>query len=163
LHGLTRIVEILEGVGELAAIVFPVHPRTRARLSEHGFDDRLSAVGGLHLLDPLGYLEFLALMRSAAVVVTDSGGIQEETTFLGVPCLTLRENTERPITVTLGTNELLPLDASAVVASVAATLSGDRKEGTVPPLWDGHAAERIADSLYREMAPFTVESTPAGP
>jgi UDP-N-acetylglucosamine 2-epimerase (non-hydrolysing) len=163
LHGLTRIVEILEGVGELAAIVFPVHPRTRARLSEHGFDDRLAAIGGLHLLDPLGYLEFLALMRSAAVVVTDSGGIQEETTFLGVPCLTLRENTERPITVTLGTNELLPLDASAVVASVAATLSGDRKEGTVPPLWDGHAAERIADSLYREMAPFTVESTPAGP
>lgn len=149
--GLANIVEMLERVGAMTDIVFPVHPRTRNRFSEHGFDDRLDAVKSLRLLEPMGYLQFLALMRSAAVVVTDSGGIQEETTFLGVPCLTLRENTERPVTITLGTNELMPLDPALVSRRVSESLSGSRKEGAVPPLWDGHAAERIVNVLYKKM------------
>ena len=161
-EGLERIVRILEQAGEMAHIVFPVHPRTRASLTEHRFDARLEAIGSLKILEPVGYLEFLSLMRSASVVVTDSGGIQEETTYLGVPCLTLRESTERPVTVTLGTNELLPLDADAVAGRIAETLSGKRKEGSVPPLWDGRAAERIADVLYRQMAHEAVDSAPTG-
>ncbi len=156
--GLERIVETLERIGEMAHIVFPVHPRTRSRFAEHGFDSRLADIGSLQLQGPMGYLQFLALMRSAAAVVTDSGGIQEETTYLGVPCLTLRENTERPVTVTMGTNELMPLDAAAVADRVAETLSGKRKEGAVPPLWDGNAARRIVEALAAQKVPVLADS-----
>jgi UDP-N-acetylglucosamine 2-epimerase (non-hydrolysing) len=121
-------------------VVFPVHPRTRRSLPP-------GAADGLQLIDPLGYLEFLALQRRATVVVTDSGGIQEETTFLGVPCLTVRENTERPITVTLGTNTLVGHDYARLEREIDATVAGRAKAGRVPPLWDGKAAERIADAL----------------
>jgi UDP-N-acetylglucosamine 2-epimerase (non-hydrolysing) len=126
-------------------VVFPVHPRTRARLAEE--DPGLADAPGLAMLEPVGYLEFLALVAYAAGVLTDSGGIQEETTFLGVPCLTLRENTERPITVTMGTNLLLGLaperirDAPELLAQVRT------RAHRIPPLWDGHAAERIVDVL----------------
>ena len=146
---LARLVEIVHAVTALAPVVFPVHPRTRARLEAEGHLGALLALGGLHLAEPLGYLEFLSLMQSAALLVTDSGGIQEETTFLQVPCITLRDNTERPVTLTLGTNELLPLDATPIVAAVKKALAGDWKQGVIPPLWDGHAAERIADDLAR--------------
>lgn len=123
-------------------IVFPVHPRTRQRIEQW----RLGT-GKLHLLEPLPYLEFLALQRHAAVVLTDSGGIQEETTYLGVPCLTLRNSTERPITVTMGTNVLVGDDPARLKTELARVLEGKAKKGTIPPLWDGHAAERIARIL----------------
>ncbi len=138
---------LLGALGELAReepIVFPVHPRTRRRLSEFG----LSAAG-LRLVEPLGYLDFLSLTDGAALVLTDSGGIQEETTVLGIPCLTLRENTERPITVEVGTNQLVGLDPRRIVAEGRRALAGDGKRGRIPDLWDGHAADRMAEAIER--------------
>lgn len=123
-------------------VVFPVHPRTRARIEQVGVD-----VGNLYLLDPLPYLEFLAMQSRATVVITDSGGVQEETTFMGIPCLTLRENTERPITVDVGTNVLVGRDLSKLTVELNSILEGHAKRGAIPPLWDGHAGERIADVL----------------
>jgi len=146
---LAEVVRILGVVAERYPVVFPVHPRTRKNLADAGLDDRLAALDGVRLLDPVGYLEFLKLMEHAAAVVTDSGGIQEETTYLGVPCLTLRPNTERPVTVEVGTNVLLPLDAGRVAERIRDVAAGRFKQGTVPPLWDGKAAERIADTLLR--------------
>ena len=145
--GLRALLETIEGIAAQLPLVFPMHPRTRQRFDQHGLAERLRAVGPLVLTEPLGYLEFLRLMEGAAVVVTDSGGIQEETTFLGVPCLTLRENTERPATVTLGTNELMALEPRCIARRVAALLREGPPSGRVPPLWDGHAAERIAAAL----------------
>jgi UDP-N-acetylglucosamine 2-epimerase (non-hydrolysing) len=127
-------------------LFFPVHPRTRARLERHG---RGAVPTGVALMEPLGYLQFLALQRHATLVITDSGGVQEETTFLGVPCLTVRENTERPITVSLGTNVLVGRDCTRLVAEARAVITGGGKIGQVPPLWDGCAGSRIADDLRR--------------
>jgi len=136
------ILESLLAVTQDLAVVFPVHPRTRQRIAEFGIK-----VDQLRLLDPLPYVEFLAWQRSAAAVITDSGGIQEETTYLQVPCLTLRENTERPITITQGTNVLIGHDMEKLRNELAKILAGHAKKGSVPPLWDGHASERIADVL----------------
>jgi UDP-N-acetylglucosamine 2-epimerase (non-hydrolysing) len=132
--------------GELP-LIFPVHPRTRDR-----WGAQLKACNpNLQAIDPLGYLEFLALQKHAKVVVTDSGGIQEETTFLGTPCLTLRENTERPITITHGTNVLIGRDWDALRQEFGKALNGHRKHAEAIPLWDGHASERIAKILVRQM------------
>lgn len=139
---LKSIVEALLTVSEQLHLVFPVHPRTRARISQFGLN-----TGKLHLLEPVPYIEFLALQKRATAVITDSGGIQEETTYLQVPCLTLRSNTERPITVTLGTNTLVGQDSERLVLELSAILQGRAKRGSIPPLWDGHAGERIADVL----------------
>jgi len=125
-------------------IVFPVHPRTRTRIAQFGL-----TIDKLHLLDPVPYIEFLALQRRATAVITDSGGIQEETTYLQVPCLTLRSNTERPITVTMGTNTLVGQDSRKLAVELSAILDGKAKRGSIPPLWDGHAGERIADVLQK--------------
>lgn len=125
-------------------VVFPVHPRTRERIAEAG---HLNRSAGLHLLEPKPYLEFLALQRRASVVITDSGGIQEETTFLGVPCITVRENTERPITVKLGTNRLVGRDLDVLQSAVHTVLARPATPPEPIPLWDGHAAERIAEFL----------------
>src|SRR6266700_7389226 len=133
---LKNILESLLNASELLEVVFPVHPRTRARISQLGIaldKDKLQ------LLDPVPYIEFLALQSRATAVITDSGGIQEETTYLQVPCLTLRSNTERPITVSMGTNILVGQDSRKLVAELSAILEGRAKAGTVPPLWDGHA------------------------
>jgi UDP-N-acetylglucosamine 2-epimerase (non-hydrolysing) len=130
-----------------ASVVFPVHPRTAGRLREFGLEERIRRIPGIRLLEPLGYLEFLNLMENAGLVLTDSGGIQEETTFLGVPCLTLRENTERPATITSGTNELVQLDAASVAERVRAVFNGGASSGTVPHLWDGRASERVVEVL----------------
>ena len=138
------LAELLEALGEISreiAIVFPIHPRTRARMEELG----RKIAPGIRLLDPAPYLAFLALQRDATVVITDSGGVQEETSFLGVPCLTLRESTERPITVSLGTNQILGRDLARMKHEVQSILAGTKKSGSVIPLWDGHAAERIAE------------------
>lgn len=141
---LKRILASLLKVNEELHVVFPVHPRTRARIAQFGIN-----VDNLHLLEPLPYIEFLALQRRAAVVITDSGGIQEETTYLQVPCLTVRNNTERPITVSMGTNTLVGQDSRKLAGELVAILDGKAKVGTVPPLWDGHAGDRIADVLER--------------
>lgn len=162
--------EALTDIGQKLDVVFPVHPRTRARLeslglisdaAEVGGQDKSGAHGvlalpdgggahcpqrtGLHLLEPLGYLEFLALERDAAVVITDSGGVQEETTYLKVPCLTMRENTERPITCTEGTNTLIGHDLDRLKVEVNRVLEGSARPGRIPALWDGKAGERVAE------------------
>jgi UDP-N-acetylglucosamine 2-epimerase (non-hydrolysing) len=141
---LKSILESLLAVNDQLDVVFPVHPRTRDRIAQFGLSTEK-----LHLLEPEPYIEFLALQRRATAVITDSGGIQEETTYLQVPCLTLRRNTERPITVTMGTNTLVGQDSHKLASELTAILEGRGKRGTVPPLWDGHAAERIADVLQR--------------
>ena len=128
-------------------VVFPVHPRTRGRLAEFGLLDSFLALPGLRLVEPLGYLDFLALMDKARLVFTDSGGIQEETTALGVPCLTFRDSTERPITLTDGTNHLVGLDPVRAAATADAILAGSVPEGRIPELWDGRAGERILSIL----------------
>ncbi len=139
---LGRLVASLERIAVDLPVVFPAHPRTRARMASFGVEARRVA-----FVEPLTYLEFLGLQRHAAVVITDSGGIQEETTALGIPCLTMRENTERPVTVTIGTNVLCGRDTAAMEREVAAILDGRGKKGAVPELWDGRAGERIADTL----------------
>ena len=151
--GLRELLRTIEGIADRSRVVFPMHPRTRGRFDAFGLGERLRDVRNLTLLEPLGYLEFLHLMEHAAVVVTDSGGIQEETTYLQVPCLTLRENTERPVTVELGTNELMPVEAEQIAGRVREIVQGDRPPGQVPPLWDGGAAERIVAVLRRVLAP----------
>ena len=140
---LGSLLKVLEEIGSEIPVLFPVHPRTRQRIEELGLASGDSN-RGLHLLDPAPYLQFLGLQSRARVVITDSGGIQEETTYLGVPCLTVRENTERPVTVSLGTNVLVGRDTSKIRTEVESVLAGRAKRGTIPPLWDGRASERIA-------------------
>jgi UDP-N-acetylglucosamine 2-epimerase (non-hydrolysing) len=139
----------LVDIGHRVPLVFPVHPRTRARIA--ALDDKCRSEN-LRLFEPAGYLEFLELQAHAHLVITDSGGIQEETSYLGVPCLTVRENTERPVTVELGTNTLVGRDMGRLQEEVNRILAGLGKRGTVPPLWDGHAAERIASVIARWLA-----------
>jgi UDP-N-acetylglucosamine 2-epimerase (non-hydrolysing) len=141
-----RLHEILESllqVNDDLAVVFPTHPRTRKRIA----DFKLRS-GRLLLLEPLPYVEFLGLQSRATIVITDSGGIQEETTYLGIPCLTMRENTERPITVSVGTNILVGNDPQKLRAEFMRVLEGKAKRGSVPPLWDGRAGARIATILF---------------
>ena len=142
---------LLAVLAELAAqlpLVFALHPRTRSNIDRFGLADMLDPTR-MALLPPQGYLEMVGLMQGATLVLTDSGGLQEETTALGVPCLTLRENTERPITVEQGTNTMVGRDVNAIRQGVADILAGRGKRGRVPEFWDGHAAERIAADLHR--------------
>jgi len=139
---LRRILKSLLDVSERLEVVFPAHPRTRQRIAQFGIK-----LEKLHLLEPLPYIEFLSLQRRAAVVITDSGGVQEETTYLGVPCLTLRSSTERPLTVSMGTNVLVGQNLALLNAELAKILEGKAKTGSIPPLWDGHAGERIAEHI----------------
>jgi UDP-N-acetylglucosamine 2-epimerase (non-hydrolysing) len=141
---LRDILDSLTRVSQELSIVFPVHPRTRQRIIDFGIDSEK-----LRLLDPMPYIEFLSLQSRATVVITDSGGIQEETTYLGVPCLTLRRNTERPITVTSGTNVLVGDDRDRLALELGNVLEGKQKKGVVPPLWDGHTGDRIAEIVQR--------------
>lgn len=139
-RNLRALLGALGRIAREAPVLFPVHPRTRAKLGR-------TAPAGITLAEPLGYLEFLALQTRAALVVTDSGGIQEETTYLRVPCLTVRPNTERPITITVGTNELIGTDPARLERRALAILRGGGKRGRVPPLWEGRAGERVAAAL----------------
>jgi UDP-N-acetylglucosamine 2-epimerase (non-hydrolysing) len=142
---LERVIEALIDASKSLPLVFAVHPRTRARLLEFGLMDSLSQQPGMRLTEPLRYNEFMNLVCDAKIVITDSGGIQEETTYLGIPCLTLRPNTERPITITDGTNRLVqPAD---LVAMIAHALRGGLKARKRPDLWDGNTAARVARSL----------------
>jgi UDP-N-acetylglucosamine 2-epimerase (non-hydrolysing) len=144
---------LLVALGHVASrlpVVFPVHPRTRKRLTELGFGPTLERTPGLRLVDPMGYLEFLALTAQARLVFTDSGGLQEETTVLGIPCLTVRENTERPITVEVGTNLVVGTDPVRIQQAADRILDGHEKKGRVPDLWDGRTGERIAQ-VYEQF------------
>jgi UDP-N-acetylglucosamine 2-epimerase (non-hydrolysing) len=145
------VLDQLSGIASELPVVFPIHPRTRKRMGEVALDP------GVRLLDPAGYLEFLSLQAEAAAVLTDSGGVQEESTYLGVPCFTLRDNTERPVTVRAGTNTLLGLDPSRIADIPAALRQADAVVHPPPPGWDGHAAKRIAAVICGERA----ESAPA--
>jgi UDP-N-acetylglucosamine 2-epimerase (non-hydrolysing) len=148
---LGKILTVFERIASQTEIVFPVHPRTKKMLTQHGLSARAEVIPQLRLIDPIGYLDFLRLLDNAQLVLTDSGGVQEETTFLRVPCLTLRENTERPITCEVGTNELCGLDVEKIVARSLASFQGARRRGSVPPLWDGHAAKRIVETLLQQQ------------
>ncbi|HOY15833.1 MAG TPA: UDP-N-acetylglucosamine 2-epimerase (non-hydrolyzing) [Haliscomenobacter sp.] len=149
-EGLEAILSIIEDTAQYRQVVFPVHPRTLKNLETYGLLKRFEQISNLITTEPLGYLEFLRLMEGAALVITDSGGIQEETTFLQTPCLTFRSSTERPITVELGTNTLLAdLNPDTVHHHLLAVLDGRGKKGSIPPFWDGHAAERIANVLMK--------------
>jgi UDP-N-acetylglucosamine 2-epimerase (non-hydrolysing) len=147
-EGLRGVVTALEDIARDIPVLFPVHPRTRQRLQQIDFDACSGPPRGrLQLAEPLGYIDFLALVRHATLVITDSGGIQEETTFLQVPCLTVRENSERPVTVTLGTNTLVGRDMARLRAEVTRVLAGTKRHGQIPPLWDGAASERITEII----------------
>ncbi len=141
---LGRLMSALDELCRDVRVVFPIHPRTRSRLQDLSFEP---GGKGLHLIEPLGYLDFLALQRHASVVITDSGGIQAETTFMGVPCVTARSNTEWPVTTDMGTNTLVGLDTDALKKAVRAALQGPIELKAIPPLWDGHAGRRIASRL----------------
>ena len=144
---LTGIVDALELICERLPIVFPVHPRTRDRLEQFGLSERISKRRSLILTEPLGYLDFLQLYSNSRLVLTDSGGVQEETTVLGIPCLTLRQTTERPITVTEGTNRVVGNDPEVIKREALAALEQPVRPARAPELWDGHAAIRIVDAI----------------
>jgi UDP-N-acetylglucosamine 2-epimerase (non-hydrolysing) len=149
---LTATLDALDAVAARLPVLFPVHPRTTARAATLGLEARLTGTKNLRTVAPLGYDDFVTLMGKAKLVATDSGGIQEETTALGIPCLTMRGGTERPITVTEGTNEVVGLDVAKVRAAVDAILAGRGKQGRVPDGWDGKAGERVADAIDAFLA-----------
>jgi UDP-N-acetylglucosamine 2-epimerase (non-hydrolysing) len=142
---LEQILNTLDSFAERVRIVFPVHPRTRANMKEFGMGRGLS--GNFLFTDPIGYIDFLCLIKNACLIITDSGGIQEETTYLGVPCVTLRDNTERPVTISIGSNHLAGTDVFSLEKIVTDILDGKRLKTAIPPLWDGKAAERICRIL----------------
>ena len=144
---LQPLIECLHHLSERCHLVFPVHPRTANSLRTLGLWKEVEGNNAITLTEPLGYLDFLKLVKDASIVITDSGGIQEETTVLGVPCVTLRENTERPITVTVGTNYLIGTDPDKIMQTVNMILDGQGKEGEIPQCWDGHAGDRIVKIL----------------
>jgi UDP-N-acetylglucosamine 2-epimerase (non-hydrolysing) len=142
---LTQLLAVLKEISETIDIVFPMHPRTKKRLIEEGYN--LKDQSKIHFIDPLGYFEFIKLQKEASIIITDSGGIQEESTFLGVPCLTLRENTERPITISQGTNQLIGSDYEKLKTAVRKLLNKKVEKLSPPKFWDGNTAKRIVNYL----------------
>ncbi len=145
--GLEKLLAVIRHLTAQMPLVFPIHPRTTKNLQRFGLWEALSSLPGLTLTEPLDYFAFQKLIAHARLLITDSGGIQEETTYRGVPCLTLRPNTERPSTVELGTNTLVSFDPEEVMQYVGQILAGTYKQGRIPPLWDGHSTERVVDVL----------------
>jgi UDP-N-acetylglucosamine 2-epimerase (non-hydrolysing) len=149
-NALTKILQAFEQISQSIKIIFPIHPRTKAHVQAFGLDKYIKNTG-IRLIDPVGYIEFLSLVMHSKFVLTDSGGIQEETTALGIPCLTLRNNTERPITVEVGTNTVVGSNTNMITAVVDKIMKGTYKKGRTPELWDGRAAERIVSILYEKL------------
>ena len=149
---LTKLISVIGEVSQKLPVIFPVHPRTQQKITQAGLLDKLPS-DRVIMLPPVGYLEMLGLMQSAQLVLTDSGGLQEETTALGVPCITLRENTERPITVTEGTNTIVGTDTAKIMQCVDDILSSGGKSGRIPEYWDGQAAQRIVAEIVRRYLP----------
>lgn len=148
-EGLINILNILNEIQQRIKIIFPAHPRTKKRIKEFNLENQFQKMNNLKITEPSGYLDFLKLMMEAKFVLTDSGGIQEETTFLCIPCITLRKNTERPITMEEGTNMVVSCNKEEIIAGINKILNGEEKKGNIPKLWDGHTAERIVDILKR--------------
>jgi UDP-N-acetylglucosamine 2-epimerase (non-hydrolysing) len=146
-----RVIAALEKIGERIALVFPMHPRTRKQAEQFGMMERIESIKNMVLTGPTGYLDFIALMANSKFVLTDSGGLQEETTALGIPCLTLRENTERPITVTEGTNTIVGNNTQLIIDTAIDVMENGGKTGRIPDMWDGHTAERIADVIQNTI------------
>ena len=157
---LFSLCRILVRVSEQTVLVFPVHPRTAKNLREFGLYDRLNDAPGIILTDPLGYKAFMNLIFGCKFVITDSGGIQEETTVLDIPCITLRDTTERPVTLTEGTNVLVKDDPKKIVEETSKILNGNSKKGNCPSLWDGHIAERIVKILVKKNGSGITEKLP---
>ncbi len=145
------ILDALVTIQQDIPILFPAHPRTQKRIEEFGFSKRLTDAPNIRIIDPQGYLAFLDLMMHARMMLTDSGGIQEETTILNVPCLTLRENTERPITITEGTSQLVGADPEKIISAAKTILADSSTSNSIPELWDGHAADRIVTALIQNF------------
>jgi UDP-N-acetylglucosamine 2-epimerase (non-hydrolysing) len=146
---LEKILTLLNKYSKDKKIVFPIHPRTRTNIEKFGLNTLVSP--GLILCDPIGYVDFISLVKNAQLILTDSGGIQEESTFLGVQCVTLRNTTERPITVEVGTNQLIGVDIEKLDGVITKILDGQIKKGAIPELWDGKASQRICEVLLREL------------
>ena len=147
LEGLQKLYDLIRNLAEKYKVVFPIHPRTTARIKDFDLEEQFNALQNLILLGPLGYFEFQNLVKHASFILTDSGGIQEESTFRMVPCLTLRENTERPSTVDLGTNTLVSFEVEKLLSYIGKIEDKSYKAGKVPPLWDGNATRRILDVI----------------
>ena len=148
---LSEIIDALEVISEDVSIIFPAHPRTAKMISEFGFDNRINHNPKFMMKGPLGYLDFVALMKHAKVVITDSGGLQEETTALGIPCITIRENTERPITVEQGTNTIVGNSKEKIIKEWKNILKTGGKKGIIPEMWDGKTAQRTADEISKYL------------
>ena len=155
---LKQLVFSLENVSEKLDCVFPIHPRTRNKLDSFGFLKQLETNPRFHLLDPIGYIDFMRLQKDAAVILTDSGGVQEESTYFGVPCLTVRDNTERPVTITQGTNKLIGTNYTNIPGEVDQVMLSSGKNTLCPELWDGKAAERLAEIIQSKVLNKTVNS-----
>jgi len=148
-ENLEKLLDAFDIVGKDLKIIFPIHPRTKKMINNFDLDQKVNSNKNLYLTDPIGYLDFMKLMHNSKLCLTDSGGIQEETTYLGIPCITMRENTERPVTVDIGTNVIVGSDTNLIVTEVEKILQGNQKTGKIPELWDGKAAERIVEILEK--------------
>jgi UDP-N-acetylglucosamine 2-epimerase (non-hydrolysing) len=146
-ESLERLFHTFSVIGKDLKVVLPIHPRTTKMLQNFQLSDYVNQIENLILMEPVGYLDFMKLMQNARLLLTDSGGIQEETTYLNIPCITLRENTERPVTIDIGTNVLVGSDPNQIITAVEKVVTGNSKEGQIPELWDGRAAERIVKIL----------------
>jgi UDP-N-acetylglucosamine 2-epimerase (non-hydrolysing) len=146
---LSNLIDVIEFICNYIRLVFPIHPRTRKNIEEFGLKNKIENIKNLIVTDPLGYIDFVKLMKNSRFVMTDSGGIQEETTFLKIPCITMRTTTERPITCQIGTNRLVPPEKSKLIQAVQDVLFGSPKESQIPKYWDGKAAERIAEIILK--------------
>lgn len=153
-EGLQKLIEVIEMITKNYSVLFPIHPRTLHKAEQFGLKERIVTLNKLILTEPLDYFGFQKLIRECRFVITDSGGIQEETTFRQIPCLTLRSNTERPVTVTEGTNELIPFDLNIIRNRVDAIVNGTYKKGAVPKFWDGHATQRILEACLSVIPGF---------
>ena len=148
---LKKIFHLLTKACQRSKLVYPVHPRTRAMIKRYGLEKNFNRISGLIMTEPLGYIDFMSLVADASFVLTDSGGVQEESTVLGVPCLTMRENTERPVTISHGTNTLVGLDSKKILSGIKRAIDHPQKKATPPRLWDGRSARRIVDILRRHL------------
>ncbi|MDD3534862.1 MAG: UDP-N-acetylglucosamine 2-epimerase (non-hydrolyzing) [Candidatus Cloacimonetes bacterium] len=154
-EGLIMLLDAFAEIGKQNKLIFPMHPRTKNNIQRYLLSDKLKQIPNLHISEPIGYLDFMKLQMDAKLILTDSGGIQEESTYFGVPCLTLRKNTERPITIWEGTNKLVSLDSKSIVEQVYLVLQGEVAKGKIPQYWDGNTAQRIT-ALIRDW--FEAES-----
>jgi len=152
-EGLQKITDLIKMLTEKKYLIFPIHPRTKSKFIEWGLYDSLAAIPNLILCESLDYFSFQHLLKFSVFIITDSGGVQEESTFLGIPCLTLRPNTERPITITHGSNTLIPFDKNILMREINSIEIGTYKKGSIPPLWDGKSTERIITHLLELLFP----------